>query len=116
MVLKANDRRTSCPCHDEFRGPRSDYVRQMASENNNKQTTDITFSRMHAELETSAKRFLSESLMLLISDNNDSRAYVEENMVKIALASFFKQKPCIEVIYGFRNAREGRGSQSSFQL
>ncbi|GFV00058.1 uncharacterized protein TNCV_4057291 [Trichonephila clavipes] len=30
MVLKANDRRTSCPCHDEFRGPRSDYVRQAA--------------------------------------------------------------------------------------
>ncbi|GFX73985.1 uncharacterized protein TNCV_2954681 [Trichonephila clavipes] len=28
MVLKANDRRTSCPCHDEFRGSRSDYVRQ----------------------------------------------------------------------------------------
>ncbi|GFX99390.1 hypothetical protein TNCV_3023211 [Trichonephila clavipes] len=26
MVLKANDRRTSCPCHDEFPGPRSDYV------------------------------------------------------------------------------------------
>ncbi|GFV70718.1 hypothetical protein TNCV_2022821 [Trichonephila clavipes] len=30
MVLKANDRRTSCPCHDEFRRPRSDYVRQVA--------------------------------------------------------------------------------------
>ncbi|GFW81155.1 DDE-1 domain-containing protein [Trichonephila clavipes] len=30
MVLKANDRRTSCPCHDEFRGPRSDYVRQLS--------------------------------------------------------------------------------------
>ncbi|GFV03544.1 uncharacterized protein TNCV_5060851 [Trichonephila clavipes] len=30
MVLKANDRRTSCPCHDEFRGPRSDFVRQVA--------------------------------------------------------------------------------------
>ncbi|GFW78247.1 HTH_Tnp_Tc3_2 domain-containing protein [Trichonephila clavipes] len=28
MVLKANDRRNSCPCHDEFSGPRSDYVRQ----------------------------------------------------------------------------------------
>ncbi|GFW48206.1 uncharacterized protein TNCV_2382901 [Trichonephila clavipes] len=28
MVLKAKDRRTSCPCHDEFRGPRSDCVRQ----------------------------------------------------------------------------------------
>ncbi|GFV79911.1 uncharacterized protein TNCV_2258571 [Trichonephila clavipes] len=28
MVLKANDRHTSCPCHDEFCGPRSDYVRQ----------------------------------------------------------------------------------------
>ncbi|GFT99124.1 hypothetical protein TNCV_3794741 [Trichonephila clavipes] len=29
MVLKANDRRTSSPCHDEFRGPRSDCVRQV---------------------------------------------------------------------------------------
>ncbi|GFW58836.1 hypothetical protein TNCV_4046751 [Trichonephila clavipes] len=29
MVLKANDRRTSS---DEFRGPRSDYVRQVALE------------------------------------------------------------------------------------
>ncbi|GFW51614.1 hypothetical protein TNCV_4212901 [Trichonephila clavipes] len=29
MVLQVNDRRTSCPCHDEFRGPRSDYVRQV---------------------------------------------------------------------------------------
>ncbi|GFT96269.1 hypothetical protein TNCV_3907071 [Trichonephila clavipes] len=28
MVLKANDRRTSSSCHDEFRGPLSDYVRQ----------------------------------------------------------------------------------------
>ncbi|GFV53680.1 hypothetical protein TNCV_2091831 [Trichonephila clavipes] len=34
-VLKANDRRTSCPGHDEFRGPRSDYVRQVALENTN---------------------------------------------------------------------------------
>ncbi|GFW84734.1 uncharacterized protein TNCV_1814641 [Trichonephila clavipes] len=32
MVLKANDRRTSCPCHDEFRGPRSDYVRQLCDQ------------------------------------------------------------------------------------
>ncbi|GFX00834.1 hypothetical protein TNCV_4578011 [Trichonephila clavipes] len=37
MVLKPNDRRTSCPCRDEFRGPRSDYVRQVASENNKQQ-------------------------------------------------------------------------------
>ncbi|GFW09285.1 uncharacterized protein TNCV_4276141 [Trichonephila clavipes] len=31
-VLKAtaNDSRTSIPCHDEFRGPRSDYVRQVS--------------------------------------------------------------------------------------
>ncbi|GFV60634.1 hypothetical protein TNCV_45861 [Trichonephila clavipes] len=28
MVLMANDRRTSSPCNDEFRGPRSVYVRQ----------------------------------------------------------------------------------------
>ncbi|GFU57757.1 hypothetical protein TNCV_3639041 [Trichonephila clavipes] len=26
----AQGRRTYCPCHDEFRGPRSDYVRQVA--------------------------------------------------------------------------------------
>ncbi|GFV17579.1 hypothetical protein TNCV_4406171 [Trichonephila clavipes] len=35
MVLKANDRRTSCPCHDEFRGPRSDYVRQRDADHPN---------------------------------------------------------------------------------
>ncbi|GFY00166.1 hypothetical protein TNCV_2835231 [Trichonephila clavipes] len=35
MVLKTNDRRTSSPCHDEFSGPRSDCVRQVALENNN---------------------------------------------------------------------------------
>ncbi|GFV29488.1 hypothetical protein TNCV_2728691 [Trichonephila clavipes] len=30
MVLKTtvNDSRTSSPCHDEFHGPRTDYVRQ----------------------------------------------------------------------------------------
>ncbi|GFU77582.1 hypothetical protein TNCV_3499541 [Trichonephila clavipes] len=43
MMLKANDRRTSCPCHDEFRGPRSDYVRQVASENNNNVVAFIVF-------------------------------------------------------------------------
>ncbi|GFX79681.1 uncharacterized protein TNCV_2746001 [Trichonephila clavipes] len=57
MVLKANDRRTSCPCHDEFRGPRSDYVRQVALA-----TTTTTTTRqignsnflcvVHAELAT----------------------------------------------------------------
>ncbi|GFW57695.1 hypothetical protein TNCV_2926141 [Trichonephila clavipes] len=40
MVLKANDRHTSCPCHDEFRRPRSDYVRQVALENNRKEQCD----------------------------------------------------------------------------
>ncbi|GFW81877.1 hypothetical protein TNCV_2885511 [Trichonephila clavipes] len=28
LKVKVNDRRTSSPCHDEFRGPRSDSVRQ----------------------------------------------------------------------------------------
>ncbi|GFT34578.1 hypothetical protein TNCV_4125341 [Trichonephila clavipes] len=40
MVLNANDRRSSCPCHDEFRGLRSDYVRQVALENNNRNKAD----------------------------------------------------------------------------
>ncbi|GFV33227.1 hypothetical protein TNCV_4635161 [Trichonephila clavipes] len=29
MVLKANDRRSSSPFHYEFRGPQSDYARQV---------------------------------------------------------------------------------------
>ncbi|GFU54010.1 hypothetical protein TNCV_246411 [Trichonephila clavipes] len=41
MVLKANDRRTSSPCHDEFRGPRSDCVRQVASDNNNNKYSNV---------------------------------------------------------------------------
>ncbi|GFS71837.1 hypothetical protein TNCV_3715121 [Trichonephila clavipes] len=32
MALKTNDRRTSNPMYDEFRGPRSDYVRQVTLE------------------------------------------------------------------------------------
>ncbi|GFY16887.1 hypothetical protein TNCV_3689451 [Trichonephila clavipes] len=35
MVPKVNNRRTSCPCHKEFRGPRSDYVRQWNRNVNN---------------------------------------------------------------------------------
>ncbi|GFU23075.1 hypothetical protein TNCV_3515261 [Trichonephila clavipes] len=38
MVLKANDWRTSCPCQDEFCGPRSDYVRQNIPEDTNSPT------------------------------------------------------------------------------
>ncbi|GFV94706.1 uncharacterized protein TNCV_3864291 [Trichonephila clavipes] len=45
MVLKANDRRTSCPCHDEFRGPRSDYVRQIkAHEIHSGKELDVSLS------------------------------------------------------------------------
>ncbi|GFW57394.1 hypothetical protein TNCV_543081 [Trichonephila clavipes] len=44
MVLKANDRRTSC--HDEFRGPQSDYVRQVALE-----TTVCLIARFFVDLE-----------------------------------------------------------------
>ncbi|GFS48073.1 uncharacterized protein TNCV_3599901 [Trichonephila clavipes] len=49
MVLKANDRRTSCPCHDEFRGPRSDYVRQvaLATTTTTKQSTVFFFFLEH---------------------------------------------------------------------
>ncbi|GFU64163.1 hypothetical protein TNCV_3745311 [Trichonephila clavipes] len=31
MVLKANDRRTSSPCHDACLGPRSDKLRQVVT-------------------------------------------------------------------------------------
>ncbi|GFW92711.1 uncharacterized protein TNCV_1735041 [Trichonephila clavipes] len=51
MVLKANDRRTSCPCHDEFRGPRSDYVRQGID-------TEYTIDDIKSELEITITQFL----------------------------------------------------------
>ncbi|GFW21146.1 uncharacterized protein TNCV_2703841 [Trichonephila clavipes] len=41
MMLKTNDRRTSCPCHDEFRGPCSDYVRQKRTVTLNTFTTTL---------------------------------------------------------------------------
>ncbi|GFU84047.1 hypothetical protein TNCV_1811051 [Trichonephila clavipes] len=55
MVLKANDRRTSCPCHDEFRGPRSDYVRQVASENNKQQQDEFFNIRSSPDDETTSQ-------------------------------------------------------------
>ncbi|GFW31967.1 cytochrome P450 2J6 [Trichonephila clavipes] len=48
MVLKANDRRTSCPCHDEFRGPRSDYCQTGGiSHNNNNKKKNLTEKSTH---------------------------------------------------------------------
>ncbi|GFS86025.1 hypothetical protein TNCV_1220121 [Trichonephila clavipes] len=46
MVLKANDRRTSCPCHDEFRVPRSDYVRQPNTHTNTNSRTRVRLCRV----------------------------------------------------------------------
>ncbi|GFY30047.1 endonuclease-reverse transcriptase [Trichonephila clavipes] len=62
MVLKANDRRTSCPCHDEFRGPRSDYVRQAL------QRTSIRSNRL---------RWLGH--IWRSPENNQTRAYTFKN-------------------------------------
>ncbi|GFW40199.1 hypothetical protein TNCV_5118821 [Trichonephila clavipes] len=39
--------------------------------------------KMQAELQSYVKQFLSEFFMLFISENNDSQAWVDENMVKI---------------------------------
>ncbi|GFV46493.1 hypothetical protein TNCV_3233801 [Trichonephila clavipes] len=46
---------------------------------------------MHAELEASAKWFLSESLMLFISENNDSAAPYRR--IPIAAVNFDSQFP-----------------------
>ncbi|GFX87930.1 hypothetical protein TNCV_4373951 [Trichonephila clavipes] len=61
MVLKANDRRTSCPCHDEFRGPRSDYVRQVASENNNNNVDAFAFSQRSSSPRLTEDETLNDS-------------------------------------------------------
>ncbi|GFV56255.1 hypothetical protein TNCV_106121 [Trichonephila clavipes] len=66
MVLKANDRRTSCPCHDEFRGPRSDYVRQVAlKDNNNFQLDAILRIQLLNNSFADSKYFLYEKEFLL---------------------------------------------------
>ncbi|GFV37493.1 hypothetical protein TNCV_4968351 [Trichonephila clavipes] len=67
MVLKVNDRRTSGPCHDEFRGPRSDYVRQVALENNKKPSSVRLFdlfaeSEKKKEKEFSLRNVFSSTL------------------------------------------------------
>ncbi|GFU61755.1 uncharacterized protein TNCV_4612321 [Trichonephila clavipes] len=52
MVLKANDRRTSSPCHDEFRGPRSDYVRQFYSDSGQTAQRFLPIKELECDLGT----------------------------------------------------------------
>ncbi|GFV71342.1 uncharacterized protein TNCV_3133331 [Trichonephila clavipes] len=56
MVLKANDRRTSSPCHDEFRGPRSDCVRQDRRGNKQKEETLREFELQKIRLQNETQR------------------------------------------------------------
>ncbi|GFX34821.1 hypothetical protein TNCV_2327611 [Trichonephila clavipes] len=56
MVLKANDRRTSSPCHDEFRGPRSDCVRQKLGQ----MTLDDVIPEAKTFLQLLGKNFVAE--------------------------------------------------------
>ncbi|GFS84164.1 transposable element Tcb2 transposase [Trichonephila clavipes] len=62
MVLKANDRRTSCTCHDEFRGPRSDCVRQVASVNNNNNKPLDFWKRVIFSNESKSEIFIPPSI------------------------------------------------------
>ncbi|GFU82469.1 hypothetical protein TNCV_4506111 [Trichonephila clavipes] len=55
MVLKANDRRT--PSHDEFRGPRSDYVRQRSQT-----LAQITTHLNYGDIHTVSKRTVQYQL------------------------------------------------------
>ncbi|GFT04208.1 hypothetical protein TNCV_1928161 [Trichonephila clavipes] len=64
MVLKANDRRTSCPCHDEFRGPRSDYVRQKT----------ITVSKVYHHKVVFTEPILREKIEFTIDKINTRKA------------------------------------------
>ncbi|GFX93825.1 hypothetical protein TNCV_1590011 [Trichonephila clavipes] len=62
MVLKANDRRTSCPCHDEFRGPRSDYVRQKRGEGRKAHSGYLPFRTNASTLPITPKRSSSRDV------------------------------------------------------
>ncbi|GFV90699.1 hypothetical protein TNCV_2224151 [Trichonephila clavipes] len=66
MVLKAIDRRTSSPCHDEFRRPRSDYGRQV---NHDLQRAPAPAKIRYLELDArpqTGQRALSLSVYLLL--------------------------------------------------
>ncbi|GFY27590.1 putative transposase like protein [Trichonephila clavipes] len=71
MVLKANDRRTSCPCHDEFRGPRSDYVRQIVKHPTKIMIWSVISGKGTGRLDVvkarSSKAFLAEQNILLLN-------------------------------------------------
>lgn len=61
------------------------------------------FHRMQAELESSYNLFRSQSLMLLISKNNDSQGTIDENIVKIANSSFFRWLCLSRIKFCFHN-------------
>ncbi|GFU84070.1 uncharacterized protein TNCV_679691 [Trichonephila clavipes] len=76
MVLKANERRTSCPCHDEFRGPRSDYVRQF-----NGGRSVIVGGMMHAQSVQENRVAADRRARGSSSTNHDGRQTWPENAV-----------------------------------
>ncbi|GFW97727.1 histone-lysine N-methyltransferase SETMAR [Trichonephila clavipes] len=106
MVLKANDRRTSCPCHNEFRGPRSDYVRQQyCNQNNGREFSNQVISKIcamwkddvtvvhgkprHSQTQGSVERAnqdIQNILTAWMNDNDTNKccpAHVIENVDKI---------------------------------
>ncbi|GFV54278.1 uncharacterized protein TNCV_4365531 [Trichonephila clavipes] len=95
MVLKANDRRTSCPCHDEFRGPRSDYVRQVALATTQQQQQLIASC-------TTAKALNCEGSILghCLSKTDESRSFFRvhtgyfSNIPKCIKAEFIARWAC----------------------
>ncbi|GFV91045.1 hypothetical protein TNCV_1249271 [Trichonephila clavipes] len=64
MVLNRPNRPTTgvllAPCHDEFRGPRSDYVRQVALKTT---TTDDTFSNKNSTTSKSVHSMMLGELL-----------------------------------------------------
>ncbi|GFV28448.1 hypothetical protein TNCV_3983991 [Trichonephila clavipes] len=85
MVLKANDRRTSCPCHGEFRGPRSDYVRQVALAT----TTTTIISSKKSSCQAIYSQF---GLEIHQNDHQARRRFVEWAQNKIAVVPDFHKR------------------------
>ncbi|GFT66013.1 hypothetical protein TNCV_1058871 [Trichonephila clavipes] len=101
MVLKANDRRTSCPCHDEFRGPRSDYVRQeVETDQAIEEPTEI----MHINQDSEAR---SCSMAIVVKPFSRSSVVVERKKFLIN----FNLEKLLSPLSALIGAASGRGSR-----
>ncbi|GFX48750.1 hypothetical protein TNCV_408571 [Trichonephila clavipes] len=80
MVFKANDRCTSSPGYDEFRGPQSDFVRQVA------------LAQQHFQSRYNLKKRPPPQPRIEITTVGDLYAYLEAEKLRYVRAKFHNER------------------------